>query len=157
MLWHLTHHHLQYLIRNSENQSFVFLKLYRILKGCCEDLLNIWCTVTSCFQKPAQVKTENQETENLLPGRYNLRRRKGQGDEPLEQKKAKPIVLMATPQETSKTPDLEFGGRIGKRPVIIFCSCSDLFFYCLSVLQYSVQHVIQRQLMKKCIKFDNIT
>lgn len=77
------------------------------------------------FPKQAKEKTETQETETLVSGRYNLRRRKGQGDELLEQKKAEPIMLMATPQETSKTTDLEFGGRIGKLPTIILCSSID--------------------------------
>lgn len=59
-----------------------------------------------------------EETENQVSGRYNLRRRKDQGEErPLEQKKTQPIVSLATPQQTSKTTDLEFGGRIGKKPI----------------------------------------
>lgn len=62
-----------------------------------------------------------EETENQVSGRYNLRRRKDQGEEqPLEQKNTQPIVSLATPQQTSKTTDLEFGGRIGKKPIILF-------------------------------------
>ncbi|XP_060773341.1 delta(14)-sterol reductase LBR isoform X1 [Neoarius graeffei] len=60
------------------------------------------------------VEEVKEETENQVSGRYNLRRRKDQGEErPLEQKKTQPIVSLATPQQTSKTTDLEFGGRIG--------------------------------------------
>lgn len=61
-----------------------------------------------------------EETENQVSVRYNLRRRKDQGEEQLfEQKNTKPLVSLETPQRTSKTSDLEFGGRIGKRPIII--------------------------------------
>ncbi|XP_060773342.1 delta(14)-sterol reductase LBR isoform X2 [Neoarius graeffei] len=63
------------------------------------------------------VEEVKEETENQVSGRYNLRRRKDQGEErPLEQKKTQPIVSLATPQQTSKTTDLEFGGRIGPGP-----------------------------------------
>ncbi|XP_026802772.3 delta(14)-sterol reductase LBR isoform X1 [Pangasianodon hypophthalmus] len=55
-----------------------------------------------------------EETENQVSGRYNLRRRREPGEErPFELKDAEPVVFLATPQQTSKTTDLEFGGRIG--------------------------------------------
>lgn len=60
-----------------------------------------------------------EETENQVSGRYNLRRRKTQTEEPLEQKSAAPISSAATPQQASQAADLEFGGRIGKRPVVV--------------------------------------
>lgn len=59
-------------------------------------------------------KTE-EESENQVGGRYNLRRRKDQGDSrPVElAKKVEEILPHATPQEVRKTKELEFGGRIG--------------------------------------------
>ncbi|KAK3542596.1 hypothetical protein QTP86_031303 [Hemibagrus guttatus] len=55
-----------------------------------------------------------EEAENQVSGRYNLRRRKDQGEErPIEEQKTEPVVLLATPKQTSKTTELEFGGRIG--------------------------------------------
>lgn len=60
------------------------------------------------------VEKVKEETENQVSVRYNLRRRKDQGEEQLfEQKNTKPLVSLETPQRTSKTSDLEFGGRIG--------------------------------------------
>lgn len=62
-----------------------------------------------------------EEPENQVSGRYNLRRRKDQGEErPFEAKGTVPVGFLAATQQTSKTTDLEFGGRIGKRPVMIF-------------------------------------
>lgn len=58
-----------------------------------------------------------EEIENQVSGRYNLRRRKDQVEErPIERKK--PVVLLATPQQTIKTTELQFGGRIGERLLI---------------------------------------
>uniref|UniRef100_W5KSB9 Delta(14)-sterol reductase LBR n=1 Tax=Astyanax mexicanus TaxID=7994 RepID=W5KSB9_ASTMX len=59
-------------------------------------------------------KTE-EESENQVGGRYNLRRRKDQSDgRPVELvKKMEEILPHAIPQETRKTTELEFGGRIG--------------------------------------------
>ncbi|KAF7690058.1 delta(14)-sterol reductase LBR [Silurus meridionalis] len=61
-----------------------------------------------------EVERVKEEGENQVSSRYNLRRRKDQGEEPtIEQKNAEPVVLLAAPQQTSKTIELEFGGRIG--------------------------------------------
>ncbi|XP_062857297.1 delta(14)-sterol reductase LBR [Trichomycterus rosablanca] len=63
--------------------------------------------------------TENgeKEPENQVSVRYNLRRRRdiGQGDEPVVEveKKTEVIQSQPTPLLTSKTTELEFGGRIG--------------------------------------------
>ncbi|XP_036437191.1 delta(14)-sterol reductase LBR [Colossoma macropomum] len=59
-------------------------------------------------------KTE-EESENQVGARYNLRRRKDQGDgRPVElEKKAESILQQATPREAIKTTELEFGGRFG--------------------------------------------
>ncbi|XP_066532922.1 delta(14)-sterol reductase LBR [Hoplias malabaricus] len=59
-------------------------------------------------------KTE-EESENQVGGRYNLRRRKEQGDgQPVEVVKKLELNLpQATPQEVRRTTELEFGGRIG--------------------------------------------
>ncbi|XP_072552076.1 delta(14)-sterol reductase LBR [Salminus brasiliensis] len=72
-------------------------------------------------------KTE-EESENQGGGRYNLRRRKDQGDgRPVElAKKVEAILPHATPQKAWKTTELEFGGRIGVvfwllfLPVVVF-------------------------------------
>ncbi|KAL6486032.1 hypothetical protein MHYP_G00054240 [Metynnis hypsauchen] len=59
-------------------------------------------------------KTE-EESENQVGSRYNLRRRKDQGDgRPVElEKKFEAILPQATPREAVKTTELEFGGRFG--------------------------------------------
>lgn len=65
-----------------------------------------------------------QETDNQVSSRYNLRRRKDLAEEqPLEQKNTEPVLSLRTPQQSSQTTDLEFGGRIGKS------SYSDLNFH----------------------------
>ncbi|KAK2884023.1 hypothetical protein Q8A67_017660 [Cirrhinus molitorella] len=60
-------------------------------------------------------KTET-ESENQAGGRYNLRRRKDQGDGKtveLEQKTETETLLQTKPPTGIKTSDLEFGGRVG--------------------------------------------
>ncbi|KAM9443689.1 delta(14)-sterol reductase LBR isoform 1-T2 [Clarias gariepinus] len=60
------------------------------------------------------VQKVKEEPENQVSGRYNLRRRKDQGEErPFEAKGTVPVGFLAATQQTSKTTDLEFGGRIG--------------------------------------------
>uniref|UniRef100_A0A673K234 Delta(14)-sterol reductase LBR n=1 Tax=Sinocyclocheilus rhinocerous TaxID=307959 RepID=A0A673K234_9TELE len=60
-------------------------------------------------------KTET-ESENQAGGRYNLRRRKDQGDGKtveLEQKTETEVLSQTKPPTAIKTTDLEFGGRVG--------------------------------------------
>ncbi|KAI5619933.1 lamin-B receptor, partial [Silurus asotus] len=84
----------------------MFVKL-----GFFVNKIHIVCKMFCLFSAKKRVK---EESENQVSSRYNLRRRKDQGEEPpIEQKNAGPVVLLAAPQQTSKTIELEFGGRIG--------------------------------------------
>uniref|UniRef100_A0A672PUB0 Delta(14)-sterol reductase LBR n=1 Tax=Sinocyclocheilus grahami TaxID=75366 RepID=A0A672PUB0_SINGR len=74
----------------------------------------VLCSLIEMFQ---QEKTET-ESENQAGGRYNLRRRKDQGDGKtieLEQKTEAETLPQTKPPTASaiKTTDLEFGGRVG--------------------------------------------
>lgn len=65
-------------------------------------------------------KTET-EFENQAGGRYNLRRRKDQGDgKPEEKEEEEERLILAKPPAAIKTTDLEFGGRVGVFFLMLF-------------------------------------